>query len=90
MQKRCIPKNVIIYGAAISCMEKSNRVDIALQLFNGDDGKMSMTKDGIRPNAHIYNSIILACARGGMSERGYKIFRAMDKVGVKPDIVSFN
>jgi pentatricopeptide repeat protein len=79
-----IPKNVIIFGAAMSCMEKCSRADIAFQLMK------RMKEEGIAPNVHIYNSAISACARCGLWEKGYELYEEMDREGVKRDVVTFN
>jgi pentatricopeptide repeat protein len=77
-------QNVIIFGAAMSCMEKCCRADICFQLME------RMKLEGVQPNVHIYNSVISACARNNLWEKGYELFREMDEVGVKRDVVTFN
>eukprot|EP00541_Cyclophora_tenuis_P016329 CAMPEP_0116552880 /NCGR_PEP_ID=MMETSP0397-20121206/6731_1 /TAXON_ID=216820 /ORGANISM="Cyclophora tenuis, Strain ECT3854" /LENGTH=581 /DNA_ID=CAMNT_0004077877 /DNA_START=184 /DNA_END=1929 /DNA_ORIENTATION=- len=79
-----IKKNVIIFGAAMSCMEKCCRADIAFQLMD------RMKMEGVAPNVHIYNSAISACARCNLWEKGLELFQEMDKVGVVKDVVSYN
>ena len=77
-------KNVIIFGAAMSCMEKSHRADIAFQLMD------RMKLERVRPNVHIYNSVISACARCKLWKKGFELFKEMDEVGVKRDVVTYN
>ena len=84
MTEMGIPKNVIIFGAAMSCMEKCSRADIAFQLMK------RMKEEGIAPNVHIYNSAISACARCNLWEKGYELYEEMDREGVKRDVVTFN
>ena len=84
MTQMGIKKNVIIFGAAMSCMEKSCRADIAFQLME------RMKHEDVTPNVHIYNSAISACARCNLWEKGYELFQEMDKVGVKRDVVTYN
>lgn len=79
-----IKKNVIIFGAAMSCMEKSCRADIAFQLME------RMKHEDVAPNVHIYNSAISACARCNLWEKGYELFQEMDQVRVARDVVSYN
>jgi pentatricopeptide repeat protein len=79
-----IKKNVIIFGAAMSCMEKTHRADIALQLMD------RMKIEGVAPNVHIYNSAISACARNGLWEKGLELFNEMEELGVARDVVSYN
>ena len=52
-----IQKNVVIFGAATSCMEKCCRPDISFQLME------RMKLEGVTPNVHIYNSVISACGK---------------------------
>jgi len=84
MTQMGIKKNVIIFGAAMSCMEKSCRADIAFQLMD------RMKLEDVKPNVHIYNSAISACARCNLWERGYELFKEMDHVGVPRDVVTYN
>lgn len=84
MTEMGIPKNVIIFGAAMSCMEKCSRADIGFQLMK------RMKEEGIAPNVHIYNSAISACARSNLWEKGYELYEEMDREGVKRDVVTFN
>lgn len=84
MTEMGITKNVIIFGAAMSCMEKCCRADISFQLMD------RMKIEGIKPNVHIYNSAISACARCGLVEKGYDLFREMSDIGVAHDVVSYN
>ena len=79
-----IKKNVIIFGAAMSCMEKSCRADIAFQLME------RMKHEDVTPNVHIYNSAISACARCNLWEKGYELFNEMERVGVARDVVTYN
>jgi pentatricopeptide repeat protein len=84
MTEMGIPKNVIIFGAAMSCMEKCSRADIGFQLMK------RMKEEGITPNVHIYNSAISACARSNLWEKGYELYEEMEREGVKRDVVTFN
>jgi pentatricopeptide repeat protein len=84
MTEMGIKKNVIIFGAAMSCMEKCCRADISFQLME------RMKLEGIQPNVHIYNSAISACARCGLWEKGHLLFKEMDEVGIAHDVVSYN
>jgi pentatricopeptide repeat protein len=84
MTQMGIKKNVIIFGAAMSCMEKSCRADIAFQLME------RMKHEDVAANVHIYNSAISACARCNLWEKGYELFQEMDKVRVARDVVSYN
>ena len=94
MDQRHIQKNVIIYGAAISCMEKSCKADIAFRLMD------QMKDDYLRPNVHIYNSVISACARCNLPEKGYQLYLEMEGESngsestnegrVKRDFVTYN
>jgi len=112
MSEMGIPKNVIIFGAAVSipcrptavqigfsrrhllfsclfsfqlsCMEKCCRADISFQLLE----RMKIEK--VAPNVHNYNSIISACARGNLWEKGYEMFLDMDKKGLAKDVVTYN
>ena len=84
MTEMGIKKNVIIFGAAMSCMEKSCRADIAFQLMD------RMKIEEVAPNVHIYNSAISACARCNLWEKGYELYMEMEKVGVKRDVVTYN
>jgi pentatricopeptide repeat protein len=84
MTEMGIPKNVIIFGAALSCMEKCCRADICFQLME------RMRQEGVAPNVHIYNSAISACARSNLWEKGYELFREMDSVNVARDVVTYN
>jgi pentatricopeptide repeat protein len=79
-----IKKNVIIFGAAMSCMEKCCRADIAFQLMD------RMKMEGVAPNVHIFNSAISACARCNLWSKGLELFEEMETVGVIHDVVSFN
>jgi pentatricopeptide repeat protein len=79
-----IPKNVIIFGAAMSCMEKCGRANIGFELMK------RMRGEGIAPNVHIYNSLISACARSNLWEKGYELYEEMEREGVKRDVVTFN
>ena len=47
-----IQKNVVIFGAATSCMEKCCRPDISFQLME------RMKLEGVTPNVHIYNRYV--------------------------------
>jgi pentatricopeptide repeat protein len=78
------PNTVIIFGAAMSCMEKCSRADIGFQLMK------RMKEEGIAPNVHIYNSAISACARSNLWEKGYELFQEMDRAGVRKDVVTYN
>merc|ERR1719356_2293499 len=49
-----------------------------------------MKLEGVRPNVHIYNSAISACARCRLWKRGHELFREMDQAGVKRDVVTYN
>jgi pentatricopeptide repeat protein len=84
MTEMGIKKNVIIFGAAMSCMEKSCRADIAFQLMD------RMKLEDVAANVHIYNSAISACARCNLWEKGYELFNEMDQVGVARDVVTYN
>jgi pentatricopeptide repeat protein len=84
MTEMGIPKNVIIFGAAMSCMEKCSRADIGFQLMK------RMKEESIAPNVHIYNSAIYACARSNLWEKGYELYEEMDQEGAKRDVVTFN
>ena len=79
-----IKKNVIIFGAAMSCMEKTHRADIAFQLMD------RMKIEGVAPNVHIYNSAISACARSSLWEKALELFNEMEELGVARDVVSYN
>lgn len=68
----------------MSCMEKCCRADISFQLME------RMKQEGVAPNVHIYNSIISACARSNLWERGLELFEEMETVGVKRDVVTYN
>jgi pentatricopeptide repeat protein len=84
MTEMGIPKNVIIFGAAMSCIEKCSRADIGFQLMK------RMKEEGIAPNVHIYNSAISACARSNLWEKGYELYEEMEAVGVNRDVVTYN
>jgi pentatricopeptide repeat protein len=84
MSEMGIQKNVIIFGAALSAMEKCCRADISFQLME------RMKLEHVAPNVHIYNSIISACARSNLWEKGYEVFQEMDKAGVARDVVTYN
>jgi pentatricopeptide repeat protein len=84
MTEMGIPKNVIIFGAAMSCMEKCSRADIGFQLMK------RMKEEGIAPNVHIYNSAISACARCNLWEKGFELYEEMERESVKRDVVTFN
>eukprot|EP00733_Pompholyxophrys_punicea_P001172 Pompholyxophrys_punicea_v1_NODE_523_length_1771_cov_1.611305.p1 type:complete len:420 gc:universal NODE_523_length_1771_cov_1.611305:426-1685(+) len=84
MTEMGIAKNVIIFGAAMSCMEKCCRADIAFQLME------RMKIEGIAPNVHIYNSAISACARCNLWEKGYALFKEMDEVNLERDVDTYN
>jgi pentatricopeptide repeat protein len=84
MSEMGIQKNVIIFGAALSCMEKCCRADISFQLME------RMKLEHVAPNVHIYNSIISACARSNLWEKGYEVFKEMDNAGVARDVVTYN
>ena len=84
MSDKGIKKNVIIFGAAMSCMEKSCRADIAFKLMD------AMVGEGLTPNTHIYNSIISTCARCNLWEKGYELFQEMDRKGITRDVVTYN
>jgi pentatricopeptide repeat domain-containing protein 1 len=84
MTEAGINKNVIIFGAAMSCMEKAHRADIAFLLLD------QMKVEGVAPNVHIYNSAISACARSGLWEKGLELFNEMEQCGVARDVVSYN
>jgi pentatricopeptide repeat protein len=49
-----------------------------------------MNMEGVRPNVHIYNSAISACARCKLWKKGFELFREMDSVGIKRDVVTYN
>lgn len=72
-----IAKNVIIFGAAMSCMEKCSRADIGFELLK------RMRSDGVQPNVHIYNSLISACSRSGLWEKGYELYEEMGHMNLK-------
>jgi pentatricopeptide repeat protein len=84
MTEMGIPKNVIIFGAAMSCIEKCSRADIGFQLMK------RMKEEGIAPNVHIYNSAISACARSNLWEKGYELYEEMEACGVQRDVVTYN
>jgi pentatricopeptide repeat protein len=84
MSEMGIQKNVIIFGAALSAMEKCCRADISFQLME------RMKLEHVAPNVHIYNSIISACARSNLWEKGYEVFQEMDKARVARDVVTYN
>ena len=46
--------------------------------------------EGVKPNVHIYNSAISACARCNLWEKGYALFQEMDRKCVKKDVVTYN
>lgn len=79
-----IQKNVVIFGAATSCMEKCCRPDISFQLME------RMKMEGVTPNVHIYNSVISACARCDLWEKGFELFQEMDMAHVQKDVVTYN
>lgn len=79
-----IHKNVVIFGAATSCMEKCCRPDISFQLME------RMKMEGVTPNVHIYNSVISACARCDLWEKGFELFKEMDAARVQKDVVTYN
>lgn len=114
-----IEKNVIIFGAAMSCMEKCCRPDISFQLME------RMKLENVAPNVHstcqkenrevyvvifwtaanfdcffficifvslytVYNSVISACARCNLWEKGHELFEEMGRIGVKKDVVTYN
>jgi hypothetical protein len=64
MSEMGIAKNVIIFGAALTCMEKCGRADIAFALMS------RMKGEGVNPNVHCYNNVISACARCRLPEKG--------------------
>ena len=68
----------------MSCMEKCCRADICFQLME------RMRFEGVAPNVHIYNSVISACARCNLWEKGYELFKEMDETGVRRDVVTYN
>jgi pentatricopeptide repeat protein len=84
MTEMGIEKNVIIFGAAMSCMEKCGRADIGFQLLQ------RMKEEGIQPNTHTYNSAISACARSNLWEKGYELYQEMERNNVKRDVVTYN
>jgi pentatricopeptide repeat protein len=49
-----------------------------------------MKLEHVAPNVHIYNSIISACARSNLWEKGYEVFQEMDTAGVARDVVTYN
>jgi pentatricopeptide repeat protein len=65
-------------------MEKSCRADIAFQLME------RMKLEEVSPNVHVYNSAISACARCKLWQKGLDLFKEMDAVGVKRDVVTYN
>jgi pentatricopeptide repeat protein len=84
MTEMGIRKNVIIFGAAMSCMEKSCRADIGFLLMD------RMRSEHVAPNVHIYNSVISACARCNLWQKGYELFKEMEEVQVARDVVTYN
>ena len=67
-----ITKNVIIFVAALSYMEKSYCAGIPFQLIERTALK------GVRPNVYIYNSIILACVRYKLWQTRLELFKKVD------------
>ena len=53
-------------------MEKSCKADIAFRLMD------QMKDDYLRPNVHIYNSLISLCARCNLPEKGYQLYLEME------------
>lgn len=46
--------------------------------------------EGVTPNVHIYNSVISACARCDLWEKGFELFKEMDAARVQKDVVTYN
>jgi pentatricopeptide repeat protein len=49
-----------------------------------------MKLEDVAPNVHIYNSAISACARCNLWEKGYELFKEMEKARVGRDVVTYN
>jgi pentatricopeptide repeat protein len=84
MSEGGIQKSVVVFGAALSCLEKCRRADICFQLMD------RMREEGIAPNVHIFNCAISACARCNLWEKGYDLFQSMDTAKVARDVVTYN
>ena len=79
-----LPKDDFIYGVAISCMEKCNRVEIALEI------RDSMEKEHVQANTVIYNSLINACARCNMQKKAYDLYLEMEERNISKTVITYN
>jgi hypothetical protein len=77
MTEMGIRKNVIIFGAAMSCMEKSCRADIAFQLMDRmkleDNLFKEMEQAGVPRDVVTYNAVLDAVC--SQVDLGRKLFK---------------
>ncbi|KAI4364062.1 hypothetical protein MLD38_020201 [Melastoma candidum] len=72
--------NVLIHG-----LVKHGMHERAFEIYDG-----MVRKDRVRPNAVTYNVLIDSYCRRTMIDDAVRVFRDMQGMGCKPDIVSFN
>ncbi|GKU87042.1 hypothetical protein SLEP1_g1497 [Rubroshorea leprosula] len=76
---------VFCFSALVSAYGKCGLCKEALKTFD------AMIDYGISPNLVAYNSVIDACAKGGVEfNRVWEFFNEMLRDGIEPDLVTFN
>lgn len=83
------PRGLFVDSTTFNTLIKacSKRVSHRKMAFEFAD---QMEKQGFRPNIYTLNSLILACAKDGNVERGYKILEKMRTYKILPNEFTFN
>lgn len=74
-----IKADTVTYNYLMTCYLKSGMVDEAKDVFKG------LWKNGCKPNAATFRSIVYYLCRNGYYEQGYKVFKMSVEVNKIPD-----
>ena len=83
-------ENKYTFSAAISAASSSERLTEAERLREAKRLFNMMKKCNVRPDRVLYNTMIVACSRGGQDDEATSFFDAMVAEGIEPDTYSYN
>lgn len=79
------PRTVRSFSALLNAYIAAKRYDVVEDLFRQLSSQYS-----IQPNKFSYNIVIHALIKLGSTDSALSMFREMEELGLKPDIISFN
>lgn len=84
MESRRVICNEVSYNALMAVAARSNRVQIAFEIYDEMIGK------SLRPNCECFTTLITLCGRTNMIDRAFKIHEHMITIGIEPSVITYN